>query len=710
MNILSKITSWKFIINALFVIALIVAIIHILAFSLFDLSSSMFNSINFSGFAADGPFQIYNPLRRLAAGQIIGRDFQFFHGLGIPLFNYPLFHLLGSNVFASEFTRWILSYLTFISTAFIFFKVTLRSYRNTIIATSLALLITLPLADVIFPSNSLVGIRSAVPIIFASVYLLNIKRTFLVKHIKIELRILVLGILAAVSILMGTEQGFALIAGYFISELLIYRNALKTAAIRIGSFILVITASLILLFALITHGHPLIPLKYMLDASRDQSWYFGTAPQDFLSWHRIITQLTVPFMMYVYALLGLAVAMLAIIRKFILIDFQKQRVYVLMVLYGLFAFAMPAIGGYYSPGQSSTLVRVLILVLVSILLGTNINKFADMNNGPKLLIVRSFIVAGYVVYFFFALAKIDLYIHDSKVLHPLRLAKASISAISLDDYQVAAPGWKAAIDSFDFALNSKDEVWSTYASLYESQASRFQPSAQGHDYIIHALGKDRRYIYENQFVNDKPRYVITLKQSYFPFEEWLWQRHWKFYKQLLDNYTIVENNASHRIWQINDEPVSTSNNSWININRSSSDEYVLPQTNNKTQALYEIKINYSAFGTIPLTGNLPKYLLKLSGSGNTYDIALPPSETSWEFPVSYFKEVGAISIKPVVDGIFPGKLKIHNVMYREMPVSNLDFNIFTEDYCYKYLPNGSGVWKNTPLCREFVIANKIVNL
>ena len=336
MNITSKITSWKFIVNTLFVVALVVAIIHILAFSLFDLSSSMFNSVNFSGFAADGPFQIYNPLRRLAAGQIIGRDFQFFHGIGIPLFNYPLFHLLGSNVFASEFTRWILSYLTFISTAFIFFKVTLRSYRNTIIATSLALLITLPLADVIFPSNSLVGIRSTVPIIFASVYLLNIKRTFLVKYIKIELRLLVLGILAALSIIMGTEQGFALIAGYCISELLIFRKDLMAATIRIGSFLLILFTSLLLLFTVITHGHPLIPLKYMIDASRDQSWYFGVDPQDFLSWHRIITQLTVPFMMYVYELLGLAVALLIINRKFRLIDFQKQRVYVLLVIYGLF--------------------------------------------------------------------------------------------------------------------------------------------------------------------------------------------------------------------------------------------------------------------------------------------------------------------------------------------------------------------------------------
>src|SRR5436190_22280711 len=59
----------------------------------------------FDGAATDGPFQLYNALRRLDAGQLPGRDFPAFHGLGIPVVHYPLYRLLGANLIGSELTR-----------------------------------------------------------------------------------------------------------------------------------------------------------------------------------------------------------------------------------------------------------------------------------------------------------------------------------------------------------------------------------------------------------------------------------------------------------------------------------------------------------------------------------------------------------------------------------------------------------------------------
>jgi len=38
----------------------------------------------------------------LAAGQIAGQDFQFFHGLGVPFLHYPLFALLGKTFYSAE--------------------------------------------------------------------------------------------------------------------------------------------------------------------------------------------------------------------------------------------------------------------------------------------------------------------------------------------------------------------------------------------------------------------------------------------------------------------------------------------------------------------------------------------------------------------------------------------------------------------------------
>src|SRR5215813_14278893 len=66
----------------------------------------------FKGFFADGPFQLYNALRRIDAGQLPGHDFPAFHGLGIPLAHYPFYRLLGGDLIGSELTRQLLSRLT----------------------------------------------------------------------------------------------------------------------------------------------------------------------------------------------------------------------------------------------------------------------------------------------------------------------------------------------------------------------------------------------------------------------------------------------------------------------------------------------------------------------------------------------------------------------------------------------------------------------
>src|SRR5829696_6970576 len=58
------------------------------------LATAVESALHFSGSAIDGPFQLYNALRRIAAGFHPGTDFQFFHGVGVPYLHYWLFRLL----------------------------------------------------------------------------------------------------------------------------------------------------------------------------------------------------------------------------------------------------------------------------------------------------------------------------------------------------------------------------------------------------------------------------------------------------------------------------------------------------------------------------------------------------------------------------------------------------------------------------------------
>src|ERR1041384_2997814 len=59
----------------------------------------------FQDSALDGPYQLFNALRRLAAGQTPGVDFQYFHGLGLVYIHYPLFAWFGRDILASEISR-----------------------------------------------------------------------------------------------------------------------------------------------------------------------------------------------------------------------------------------------------------------------------------------------------------------------------------------------------------------------------------------------------------------------------------------------------------------------------------------------------------------------------------------------------------------------------------------------------------------------------
>lgn len=68
----------------------------------------------FKSMPMDGAFQLYNPLQSLEAGQIIGRDFDFFHGIGTLYLHYPAFVAFGSDLWASEMSRKLMSPLAFL--------------------------------------------------------------------------------------------------------------------------------------------------------------------------------------------------------------------------------------------------------------------------------------------------------------------------------------------------------------------------------------------------------------------------------------------------------------------------------------------------------------------------------------------------------------------------------------------------------------------
>ncbi|HEU4787925.1 MAG TPA: hypothetical protein VFS57_10960, partial [Gemmatimonadaceae bacterium] len=159
-------------------------------------------ALHFNGSAIDGPFQLYNSLRRIAAGQTGGADFQFFHGLGIPYLHYLPFLLFGGTFQASEVTRQLMSGLLYPFAVVVFLRAFMRdwtrvfAWATVVIAGSIALRMLALLVAI----NSLLGVRSTLSTLLPILLFLPARRGW-----RVPLAALALG----GSLVLGTEQGLA---------------------------------------------------------------------------------------------------------------------------------------------------------------------------------------------------------------------------------------------------------------------------------------------------------------------------------------------------------------------------------------------------------------------------------------------------------------------------------------------------------------------
>jgi hypothetical protein len=341
------------------------------------------------------------------------------------------------------------------------------------------------------------------------------------------------------------------------------------------------------------------------------------------------------------------------------------------------------------------LTMLLLLAVIAVLKAEELQH--SVKRPTRILLTLGWITLAILIAFSALALDTGVYnIFQAKSTHPISLLKAAKHAWRADDYHDASAYWQYRLDSFGAITKGSHSVWSTYASLYESQAGIFQPSKIGADYIVHAMGPERRSEYEQQFITSKPDFAITLRQSYFPYEEWLWQRHWNLYQNLLAHYEIVKADDSHFLWKR--KAVATPTNEWQVAKIGRNGNVSIDPHGPGQGRIFEVKIDYSAVPVLPFTKNLPRYLIKVTNSAIRTKSVLPPYETSWQFPISYFAAGQPIVLKPEVDGLFAGKLTIRRVEYREVNMSDADRGIFLDAACFDYDKG----WSKSPACTTFL--------
>lgn len=664
--------------NILLYWSFLAAVLFLLCYAGYIVFSGLENGLHFQGYAADGSFQTYNPLRRMAAGQIPGRDFQFFHGIGIPIFLFGPFKLLGSNLFASEMSRWLVCAATFVITVFLLALTITKSAYKAVIAVALTIVLLVPMANIVGPDNSLMGLRTALPLVIAACFAWEWDRTLGFLKTRISLKRILLIVLLALAFIMSTEQGIYAAAAYFAVR---FFTALRLHQFKLRTlFSLVIEAvllglTILILFTLATAGHPVPPLIYALRTIPSQQfWYFGVPPNSYLSWHNLPA--TALHLYKIYILLAIVFFLYRAASRRGLLKRNVKPAFLFLALYGLFSCASAL--GYVSFSQFFPLIKVTDVSII--LLALLLIDYKPAKKQFRLRIPHRVIVTAYTIAMVVLIGGALFCLFRVQQFQVRALLAASVHARSKPDRDFATPvGWGGALQAFSqIDTAGQNQVWSTYSSFYESNLGIFNPSHGGFDYIIHALGSKNFDAYANQFVQQKPQYVITLRPDYFDYEEWLWTSDWPFYRQLLTHYSIVTKDASHYLWKFTGN--STGSISRWHQAPPTNGTISLPANRSEQVTLYEVRLHYRATTPLNLFHTLPRYLLQPRDTGLKYAVSLPPDQTTWSFVVPVFSNDIRPKLSAVADGLVPGaSLKLISANYRTVSTPTVNTQPFSDN-------------------------------
>lgn len=611
--------------------------VFLAAWLLFYLVEGLGLALHFDGAPYDGPFQLFNPLRRIAAGQRGGRDFIYFHGMGVPYLHYPLFALFGAkSLIASELSRQWTSILLFIASLAAFVRVTVgRSYHMWMAAAA-----SVMLTEALFPGgaaagNSLISARSTMPV-FAFVVLQLPVRTWMKAPL--------VGCCIGLGFVLGTEHAIGLALALLLTVSIsavqaVMNRSLQSALVKNIQFAAIAltvagVGSTLVLWLLCGLGGAKNAVYYSLvELPEDQFWYFGAPPMPFLgAWREFVVTRHV-----IWTLLPTYVAI--IILGWLLAKSWSRPLGIgrhwpalatLMLLYGILS-GIPLLG-FLSKHYVFPLARVLVLVAV-LAYGTGMGPYV-LNRwrswrwvkwrpaAAGAFIIVCLIAAGALA------AKSSMRL--AELVQHVRGAHPAYSRYLNSNWDMFMANTTRLIDSTQ--QRARLSLWSAYSALLESHYGVFSPAE---DYMIHAGGPRRWQGYLDTFRATNPEFVTTLTQD-FSFEEWLQNERWAFYEDLLDNYELLQVVNHATVWHRKSAPWRVPSQDFQAIQPDLiGGSYTLPVVSGSDR-LGVVRVRYAIenpLGWIPLVGKTPRYLAGIEGSSRNLPISFPPYLSEFEFPV-----------------------------------------------------------------------------
>ena len=502
----------------------------------------------------NGDFQTYNPLRRMAAGENAGKDFQPYMGLGITYATYLPFAVMGKTFAASKFSAQLMHMWLFGLGSFVLFLL-LRfkwqaAFSLAFLTQLYAILCTdylelfqmdwgvaetaLPFAQTLkalsHAENSCLGIRVALPILTAGLMLLIYKRF---PNLSGNKEAIVWGAIAGAQVPWSNDYGLTSMAVLSVCYILFLSRSWKQRGIHIAALII----GAIVIFTLATNGYPLRALGYNFGGvAKDQFWYFML---DDVGKVFSLMQYVKAKRIFILAAIS-AIFMTAIFAY--LLRCKKRDVRDILFFYilatALAAGLLSTIGGGIMERYFSASLRLLPFAALWVWLRViGLPKFSALP-------IVTFAV-GIIFYV---------------IMSPISIAnvkeEVAVKTSGRYFYSEWAGGYLPNSQKKEIELAKKMEgktVFSTYSSLMDAASVNFQPS--GIDYIIHALGRESRASYLASFAESKPNFVTTPNELWTLWEVWSRRVNWWFYREMIRDYVPIDTTEYHVIWQKRSKPL-----------------------------------------------------------------------------------------------------------------------------------------------------------
>jgi hypothetical protein len=632
-------------------------------------------AFHFNGSAIDGPFQLYNALRRIAAGFRPGVDFQFFHGMGVPYAHYWLFRLLGGRFQDAEMAREVVAAVVFPASLLIFFRTFTHGWTRAMCASAgaMAAVYALRIPALLYALNSMVGLRSTLPTL-AAVVLYRTTRDYT--------RVLGVGAMLGLSLFLSTEQGLAALLAYVIvAAIAIARRGDRRheAIIALGTLVATF-ATLFVSLAIVGGFRGAVgALQYNFRfVPMDQYWFFGAPPNPFLSsWRSILPMMARNPTIGVAVLLGIGASLLYGRRLWRAARTADSRVEFALAFYAIYGLvSCAALLGVFVQAYSQTCWRVLICLALYELVERRVGSSASDTPQSTLLGVPraaaivalgvsalSFVVNRSLVPSLVTLVP-HFFVDHAAGSRRFELQGIWPKTLQIDDSVVAAHRGPNG---------APPTIWSTYAGWLEARAGVFHPSF---DYAIHVLGPQNRVAYLEQFLSTRPQLVQTVRASYSQYEPWMENAHWDLYRELLRSYGIIAETPWSFIWARRATPLAEAAAYAVRAVADGSTEIHLPPVpadGASPITVIQVELEYhtrNPLGRLPVVGGMPRFLVGIEGAITPMPVSLDPYVTTYRFPLlARPGQTPILHVQPF--SLLPGaRIAVTNVRLSVIPVDS----------------------------------------